>query len=202
MRCSNEYKALLIKINNQKANYAQKELFVSTDLEQKIQLYTEKRQKWTIRILVASVVMMILLGMIYNLLQIINQRWLIIVIISVMILVFCAFIGFELFYKFKIKKLNAQKNKEDEEKTNVRQRVVSLNDQISTLVVSIIVLNEHFYELSSIENEEERIKKWQKYVLETVEAINSKYFYHPTYTEYQEYYKNYEYFIKEKESFE
>ena len=24
MRCSNEYKALLIKINNQKANYAQK----------------------------------------------------------------------------------------------------------------------------------------------------------------------------------
>ena len=202
MRCSNEYKALLIKINNQKANYAQKELFVSTDLEQKIQLYTEKRQKWTIRILVASVVMMILLGMIYNLLQIINQRWLIIVIISVMILVFCTFIGFELFYKFKIKKLNAQKIKEDEEKTNVRQRVVSLNDQISTLVVSIIVLNEHFYELSSIENEEERIKKWQKYVLEIVEAINSKYFYHPTYTEYQEYYKNYEYFMKEKESFE
>lgn len=202
MRCSNEYKALLIKINNQKANYAQKELFVSTDLEQKIQLYTEKKQKWTIRILVASVVMMILLGMIYNLLQIINQRWLIIVIISVMILVFCTFIGFELFYKFKIKKLNTQKIKEDEEKTNVRQRVVSLNDQISTLVVSIIVLNEHFYELSSIENEEERIKKWQKYVLETVEAINSKYFYHPTYTEYQEYYKNYEYFMKEKESFE
>lgn len=202
MRCSNEYKALLIKINNQKANYAQKELFVSTDLEQKIQLYTEKKQKWTIRILVASVVMMVLLGMIYNLLQIINQRWLIIVIISVMILVFCTFIGFELFYKFKIKKLNTQKIKEDEEKTNVRQRVVSLNDQISTLVVSVIVLNEHFYELSSIENEEERIKKWQKYVLETVEAINSKYFYHPTYTEYQEYYKNYEYFMKEKESFE
>ena len=202
MRCSNEYKALLIKINNQKANYAEKELFVSTDLEQKIQLYTEKRQKWTIRILVASVVMMILLGTIYSLLQIINQRWLIIVIISVMILVFCTFIGFELFYKFKIKKLNTQKIKEDEEKTNVRQRVVSLNDQISTLVVSIIVLNEHFYELSSIENEEERIKKWQKYVLETVEAINYKYFYHPTYTEYQEYYRNYEYFMKEKESFE
>ena len=202
MRCSNEYKALLIKINNQKSNYAEKELFVSTDLEQKIQIYTEKKQKWTIRILVASVVMMILLGLIYNFLQIINQKWIIIVIIVAMISVFCTFLGFELFYKIKIKKLNEQKIKEDEEKNNVRQTVVSLNDQISTLIVSVIVLNEHFYELSSIENEEERIKKWQKYVLETVESINSKYFYRPTYTEYQEYYKNYEYFLKEKESLE
>lgn len=202
MRCSNEYKALITKINNQKSNYAVKDLFVSTELEQKIQLITEKKKKWTVRLIVSTAIMLVLMGTIYDFLKIVNQKWIMTVVIVAMLVIFLVIFTFETVYKIKLTKLNKQKIKEDEEKNHVRNNIVSLNDQISSLAVSVIVLNEHFYELISIENEEVRVKKWQEYVLEVVEAINYKYSYRPTFEEYQEYYKNYEYFMKEKESLE
>ena len=110
MRCKEEYKALLTKINVQKGNYAEKEMVVSNELEQKIQLTTEKIKKWTVRIVIYVAVMMVLLGIIFNLLTYINQRWLITVVFFTMVGIFCVLAGFEIFFKVKLYKLNKQKS--------------------------------------------------------------------------------------------
>ena len=46
MRSSQEYKALIAKINIEKSLYAEKELLVNDELEQKIQYVTEKIKKF------------------------------------------------------------------------------------------------------------------------------------------------------------
>ena len=199
MRCKEEYKALLTKINVQKGNYAEKEMVVSNELEQKIQITTEKIKKWTVRIVIYVAVMMVLLGTIYDLLAYINQKWLITVVLIAMVAIFLLLTGFEIFYKIKLYKLNVQKEKEQLDKKDIRENIVSLNDQIASLVVSVITINEHFYELSTIESDDEKIKKWNEYTKEVIANIHNININHPTYTEYQDYYRDYEQYLEDLE---
>lgn len=202
MRLNNEYQALISKINVKKSNYSEKEMVISNELEHDILETYEKSKKYTIWLVVASAVMVVMAGLIYDFLETINTKWIMWVIIGICLAVFLTLLGIEIFYKAKLKKLNNKKLKEDASKDDVKKDIISLNDQISILCVSVIVMNEHFYELESIKDEEQRRERWNKYIKETVGAINRKYDYHPTYSEYEEYYRNYEYFMKEKESLE
>ena len=199
MRCKEEYRALLTKINVQKGNYAEKEMVVSNELEQKIQITTEKIKKWTVRIVIYVAIMMVLLGTIYDLLTYINQKWLITVVLIAMVAIFLLFTGYEIFYKIKLYKLNIQREKEQLDKKDIRENIVSLNDQIASLVVSVITINEHYYELSSIESSEEKIKKWNEYTKEVIANIHHININHPTYTEYQDYYRDYEQYLEDLE---
>lgn len=192
MRFNDEYKALLTKINVQKCHYAEREMAYSNELEQSIQLAVEKKQKWTARIMIYTVAMLIILGMSADLLVIINQKWLIWLLILAAIVGFLIFTGFEIYYIRKIKKFNEQKNKEQEDKKDIRAIINDLNHQISTLVVATITLNEHFNELSTLKTDEEKLQKWNIYTKQVIAAINKKYNYTPTYNEYQEYYRDYE----------
>ena len=74
MRFNEEYKALLTKINVQKCHYAEREMAYSNELEQSIQLNVEKKNKWTARIMIYVVAAFIFLGLIADLLIIINQK--------------------------------------------------------------------------------------------------------------------------------
>lgn len=201
MRCENEYKALISKINVQKSNYSVKEMFISNEIESEIQITTEKIKIWTIRLVVASMVMLVLLGLIYDFLKIINQKWIMWIVLGTMAAIFFSLLGVETFYKIKLKKILKKKEEEDKEKDTIRRDIYSLNDKISSLVVAVIVLNEHFYELATIKDEQKRQEVWDKYTLEVIAAINNKNNYHATYTEYQDYYREYEYYKKEKESY-
>lgn len=192
MRFNEEYKALLTKINVQKCHYAEREMAYSNELEQTIQLTVEKKQKWTARIMIYAIISFIVAGLAADMLVIINQKWLIWFIIGALILGFLILTGFEIFYIIKLKKLNNQKQKEQEDKKDIRAIINDLNDQISTLVVSTITMNEHFHELANLKNDEEKKEKWNIYTKEVIAAINKKYNYKPTYTEYQEFYRDYE----------
>lgn len=192
MRFNEEYKALLTKINVQKCHYAEREMAYSNELEQSIQLTVEKRKKWTTRVMIYTVIVFIFLGVIADFLTILNEKWLIWLFLAVFILIFCILVGIERFYKIKIKKLNDKKEKEQEDKKDIRSIILNLNNQISSLVVAAITLNEHYNELSNIKSDEEKLLKWDKYTKEVIEAINKKYKYNPTYSEYQDFYRDYE----------
>ena len=200
MRFNEEYKALLTKINVQKCHYAEREMAYSNELEQSIQLNVEKKNKWTARIMIYVVAAFIFLGLIADLLIIINQKWLIWVMIGVFVIVFLVLTGFEIYYINKSKKLNLQKEKEQEDKKDIRSIILDLNNQISTLVVSVITMNEHYNELSNLKTEEEKLEKWNIYTSEVIAAINKKYNYKPTYSEYQEYYRDYEQHLESLEN--
>ena len=85
-------------------------------------------------------------------------------------------------------------------KEKVREKIRDLNNLISSLTVSIITLNEHFYELSNITDDNLLKEKWHKYSNEIIMAINKKYSFNVTYTEYQEYLKEYEESLQKKEN--
>ena len=192
MRCGNEFRSLLSKINVEKEKYSQRELFVSNELEQKIQIITEKSKKNDVYIIVALSLLIVMLGYIYDFLKIVNQKWLITIFVIIMALIMVYFFVKGIIYKIKIKKLYKEKDKEDQEKEQIRARIKELNDEISSLVISVIVLNEHFYELSLINNKEEREKRWKELILKQNVAINKLYKYVPTTEDYLNYYKEYE----------
>lgn len=192
MRCGNEFRSLLSKINVEKEKYSQRELFVSNELEQKIQIITEKSKKNDVYIIVALSLLIVMLGYIYDFLKIVNQKWLITIFVIIMALIMIYFFVKGIIYKVKIKKLYKEKDKEDQEKEQIRARIKELNEEISSLVISVIVLNEHFYELSLINNKEEREKRWKELILKQNVAINKLYKYVPTTEDYLNYYKEYE----------
>ena len=192
MRFNEEYKALLTKINVQKCHYAEREMAYSNELEQSIQLTVEKKQKWTARIMLYTILSFIFIGLIGDFLVIINQKWLIWFVIALLVIIFCVLTGFEIYYIRKLKKLNIQKEKEQEDKKDIRAIILDLNNQISSLVVAVITMNEHYFELVNLKSDEEKKEKWQLYTKEVIEAINKRYHYNPTYTDYQEFYRDYE----------
>lgn len=192
MRCGNEFRSLLSKINVEKEKYSQRELFVSNELEQKIQIITEKSKKNDVYIIVALSLLIVMLGYIYDFLKIVNQKWLITIFVIIMALIMIYFFVKGIIYKVKLKKLYKEKDKEDQEKEQIRARIKELNDEISSLVISVIVLNEHFYELSLINDKEEREKRWKELILKQNVAINKLYKYVPTTEDYLNYYKEYE----------
>ena len=106
------------------------------------------------------------------------------------------FIGFEITFKIKLKVLNEEKEKHKEANTDIRKKILDYNNKISSLVISVLTLNEHFNELATITNEQELYKKWEQYTKEMNMAINKKYNYHPTYSEHQEYYRDYEKYLE------
>ena len=108
-------------------------------------------------------------------------------------------LSFEITYKVKLKKCNEKKDEEFKGKIEVRDKIRELNNQISSLVVSIITINEHFYELSNITDDNILNEKWKLYSNQIIMAINKKYNYKATYSEYEEYLKDYEEQLKEKE---
>ena len=66
MRSSEEYKALLAKINIKKTIYAEKELEVDDELEQKIQYYVEKVKKMDVIFVICFMSFMVLVGVVYE----------------------------------------------------------------------------------------------------------------------------------------
>ncbi len=191
MRSDNEFRSLLAKINVQKEQYAQRELFVSNELEHKIQINTEKKKKNDVYSIVALAVLIVILGYIYDLLTIINEKWIITIVVIVMAIIMLFFLVKAIIYKCILSRLNKEKNKEDITKEEIRARIKALNDEISTLVLSVIVLNEHFYELSEIKDPIQKEKKWKEYVFYKNVAINKQYQYFPTTEDYLNYYKEY-----------
>lgn len=192
MRASNEFRSLLSKINIEKENYSQRELFVSNELEQKIQVLTEKSKKNDVYIIVAISLLIVMLGYIYDFLKIVNQKWIISIVVIIMAIIMGYFFIKGIIYKVKLQKLNKEKNKEDQEKEEIRKRIKALNDEISALVLSVIVLNEHFYELSMIDDKEMKEKRWNELILQQNIAINKMYNYVPTTEDFLNYYKEYE----------
>ena len=192
MRSSEEYKALLAKINIKKTIYAEKELEVDDELEQKIQYYVEKVKKMDVIFVICFMSFMVLVGVVYEFFKYYNIKqyigYVILFLISILVMIFV----FSLVFKKKLKKLNKVKDKNNNEKAEIRDTIKSLNNEIASLVVSIITLNEHYYELSNIDNEELLLQKWEQYTNEIIMAINKKYNYRATYTEYQEYLQEYE----------
>ena len=192
MRSSEEYKALLAKINIKKTIYAEKELEVDDELEQKIQYYVEKVKKMDVIFVICFMSFMVLVGVVYEFFKYYNIKqyigYVILFLISILVMIFV----FSLVFKKKLKKLNKVKDKNNNEKAEIRDTIKSLNNEIASLVVSIITLNEHYYELSNIDNEELLVQKWEQYTNEIIMAINKKYNYRATYTEYQEYLQEYE----------
>ena len=192
MRSSEEYKALLAKINIKKTIYAEKELEVDDELEQKIQYYVEKVKKMDVIFVICFMSFMVLVGVVYEFFKYYNIKqyigYVILFLISILVMIFV----FSLVFKKKLKKLNKVKDKNNNEKAEIRETIKSLNNEIASLVVSIITLNEHYYELSNIDNEQLLVQKWEQYTNEIIMAINKKYNYRATYTEYQEYLQEYE----------
>lgn len=192
MRNSQEYKALLAQINVQKELYSQQEALVNDELEQKIQYTVEKVKKFNVLFVIVFALMLVFIGIIYEFFIYYNIKHYIIYVIFGMIEGLGVILGFEITYRIKLRNLNIQKDMEYNEKNIIRAKIRELNDLISSLVISIITMNEHFYELSNIKNEEELLLKWNQYTNEVIMAINKKYSYNVTYSEYQEYLKEYE----------
>ena len=200
MRSSQEYKALLAKINIEKSIYAEKELSVNDELEQKIQYMTEKIKKFNAIFVICFMSFLVLIGIVYEFFKYYNIKQYIIYVVLFLISILIMIIVFEIVYKTKLRKLNKLKEKDDEEKQKIRNRIRELNSEISSLVVSIITLNEHYYELANIDDINILNEKWDLYTNQVVMAINKKYGYKATYTEYEEYLQEYEKFLKEKEN--
>ena len=109
MRASNEFRSLLSKINIEKENYSQRELFVSNELEQKIQVLTEKSKKNDVYIIVAISLLIVMLGYIYDFLKIVNQKWIISIVVIIMAIIMGYFFIKGIIYKVKLQKLNKEK---------------------------------------------------------------------------------------------
>ena len=200
MRGSQEYKALLAKINIQKEIYSQKDLYVNEELENKIQYYVEKIKKFNILVVISFSLSLVLLGIIYEFFKYYNIKQYIGYVVLIMITGLFVLIGFEIAYRKKLKNCNIKKDEEDKDKEKVREKIRDLNNLISSLTVSIITLNEHFYELSNITDDNLLKEKWHKYNNEIIMSIKKKYSYIVTYTEYQEYLKEYEESLQKKEN--
>lgn len=191
MRCDNEFRSLLAKINVKKEQYAQRELFVSNELEHKIQVNTEKKKKNDVYSIITLAVLIVILGYIYDLLTIINEKWIVSIVVIIMGIIMTFFLVKSIIYNRVLYKLNKEKQKEDATKEEIRVEIKKLNDEISSLVLSVIVLNEHFYELSEIKDATERENKWKEYIFYKNVAINKQYNYFPTTEDYLNYYKEY-----------
>lgn len=198
MRCRDEYRALLSKINIEKAKYAEKEKEVNDELEAEIQLTTEKIKKWNNRIIIYVFACLIMIAAIYYFLKYFDQILIFLIITLILIAIGFVLLAIQQYFKSHLKKLNNFKMN-DEEKERLRENINSLNKQISSLIVSVITLNDHFVELSNTKNEEELYEKWERYTKQTIMAINKKYNYEATYSEYQEYYNEYEHYLLKKE---
>lgn len=199
MRSSQEYKALIAKINIEKSLYAEKELLVNDELEQKIQYVTEKIKKFNSIFVICFLSFLVLVGIVYEFFKYYNIKEYIIYVILFLISILIMIFVFETVYKTKLKNLNKQKEKDDEEKQIIRNKIRELNSQISSLVVSIITLNEHYYELTNIKDTHVLEEKWELYTNQIIMAINKKYGYKATYTEYEEYLKEYELSFSKKD---
>lgn len=200
MRGSQEYKALLAKINIEKEIYSQKDLYVNEELENKIQYFVEKIKKFNILVVVSFSLSLVLLGVVYEFFKFYNIKQYIGYVVIFMMIGLFVLIGFEIAYRIKLKNCNKQKEEEGKEKEEIRGKIRDLNNQISSLIVSIITLNEHFNELSNIKDDNLLTEKWNKYTNEIIMAINKKYSYRVTYTEYQDYLKEYELNLEKKEN--
>lgn len=198
MRSNEEYKALLAKINVQKGIYAEKEATVNEELEQKIQLAFEKKKKMNNLFVIVSLGMMVLLGIIYEFLKFFNEKESIIFFIIGMVLVVLIILGLGIYHQKVLEKLTRLKE-EDVEKKKIRDQIRELNNEISSLVVSVVVLNEHFEELSNIKDQTILEEKWKLYSNQVIMAINKKYNYQANYNDYQEFLRNYENHLNSKE---
>ena len=127
MRSSQEYKALLAKINVQKGIYAQQELQVNDELEQKIQYNVEKIKKFNILFVISFAVMLVLLGVIYEFFKYFNIKEYIIYVVIAMIIGLIVILSFEITYKVKLKKCNEKKDEEIVE-NELAEDVIEINE--------------------------------------------------------------------------
>lgn len=199
MYCKEEYKALLAKINIEKEKYAQKDFFITTELETKIQYVQENITKWQKRTLIYFITACISLWPIFYFFTYYNIKKYIFLVILVLVLGLFAFLLMEKIYIHRLKKYNQEKQPNEEEKVQIINKINELNKQIESLIISVITINEHYNELSNITNEEQLVNKWNYYTKQLIMAINYKYNYKATYTDYQEYFQNYEKQLENKQ---
>lgn len=191
MRLNDEYMALLAKINVKKKAYAEKEMATSLFLAGKERNEEEKIKKNQTRIVVAAAALTVMLGLCFDIFKGNDNEMKIMTVASaaagvVMLVLF----AIDAACKIRLKKTKKEQAKEDEGKKEVRSDIKSLNMQIKALVAGVVLLNEHFYELKDLK-ENERIKKWEKYVAEFNDAFARKFRGNATYTEYQDYFREY-----------
>ncbi len=187
-----EYKALLANINIQKEEYSKKELAGYNLIDNDLRIIEMRIKKLKLFFVIASAFLIVFLGTLDTFLTVINQKWVIYIYISIIMLIFLAFIILLLINKRCYNQKKKEINFEQTEKMNILDNVVALNKQISLLTMSIICLNEHFYELSLIEDENELKKRWQNLINEHLMAINMKYSSLLTTESFQNYYKEWE----------
>ena len=86
------------------------------------------------------------------------------------------------------------------------QKINKLNDELEFFksndngLSGSYELKSYIDELSNLKTEEEKLEKWNIYTNEVIAAINKKYNYTPTYSEYQEYYRDYEQHLESLEN--
>lgn len=199
MYCKEEYKALEAKINIEKEKYAKNEAFITTELETKIQYVQENITKWQKRTLIYFIIACISLWPIFYFFTYFNIKKYIFLVILVLALGLFVFLIMEKIYTIKMNKYNQEKQPKQEEQMQIINKINDLNKQIESLIVSVITINEHYNELSNITNEEQLINKWNYYTKQLIMAINYKYNYRATYTDYQEYFRNYEKQLENKQ---
>ena len=90
------------------------------------------------------------------------------------VLVVLIILGLGIYHQKVLEKLTRLKE-EDAEKKKIRDQIRELNNEISSLVVSVVVLNEHFEELSNIKDQTILEEKWKLYSNQVIMAINKKY---------------------------
>lgn len=200
MYCKEEYKALLAKISLEKEKYSQKDTFVTTELETKIQYTQENIMKWQKRTIIYFIFACLSLWPIFYFFTYFNIKKYIFLVILILTLGLFVFITMEKIYTHKINKYNEQKQQTQDEKELAIKQIKQLNNQIQSLIVSVITINEHYNELSNITNEEQLKEKWNYYTKQLIMAINYKYNYKATYTDYQEYFQDYEKQMENKQS--
>lgn len=198
MHCKEEYKALLAKINAEKELYAKKEAEVSVEVETSIQYTKENIEKWKKRTVLYFIIACVCLWPIYYFFTYFNIKKYIFLVLTIFLLGLIALLIVEKIYINKMKKYDKIKQPNQLEKEEIINKINLLNKQIESLIVSVITINEHYNELSNITNEDLLQKKWSQYTKQLIMAINYKYNYSPTYTDYQEYFSEYEKYLERK----
>ena len=157
--------------------------------EKEIRLLEEEKQRLNVRFVIYCGAFFVLFGAFYQLLgyfDVQKYAWIGFVVGVCGALYFIIKLILD---TKKIKKLEESDQNQLQAEDNIRQEIQKLNVEKMKLILFIICLNEHFYELSSIQDTEERKACWLKKNYLWIEAIQRKYGYHATIEEYEEYFE-------------
>jgi len=199
IRLTDEYKELLGRINISKSEYSQEHDKVDIELEKDIQYYKEQRKIWDKRLFKYNIAVLIMWGLSFFVMKsFYAQKELLtamLIELGIFSIITVILIVKKESYTILLSKTNKIKNKKHKKENNLIGDFVSLNKDIDKAIISIITINEHYYELSSLKDNKELLKKWDKYTKEIIGVVNLKNNFSSTYSDYQDLYNEYyEYF--------